>query len=256
MAAGDHAAISATLSRAGCLASDEEATELIAAAAGDPDRLAAFVERRVSGEPTAWIVGRVRFCGLEVRVDPGVYVPRWQSEPLAERAATLLPEDGVAIDVGTGSGALAVVLRAHRPGARVIGTDTDPAAVACARANGVEAHLGDLLDPVPNALLDRVDVVTGVVPYVPTNQLHLLARDVLAFEPRAALDGGPDGMRHLARVAEAAPAWLRPGGALLLELGGDQGDELGRRCRQLGFVDISIVWDEDGDVRALVARLG
>ena len=119
MAAADHAAISATLARAGCLASEEEATELIAAAAGDPARLAGFVERRVAGEPTAWIVGQVRFCGLPVRVHTGVYVPRWQTEPLAERAASLLTDDGVAVDVCTGSGAIAVVLRDRHPGARV-----------------------------------------------------------------------------------------------------------------------------------------
>jgi release factor glutamine methyltransferase len=254
MAAADHAALSATLARAGCLASDEEASELIEAAAGDPGRLAAFVERRVSGEPTAWIVGQLRFCGLTVRVHRGVYVPRWQTEPLAERAASLLPDDGMAVDVCTGSGAIAVVLRDRRPSARVLGTDTDPAAVACARDNGVEAYLGDLMDPVPEALAGRVDVVTGVVPYVPTDELRLLARDVLAFEPLAALDGGPGGTRHLLRAVRAASAWLRPGGVLLLELGGEQDDEIARHCEALGFADVEIVRDDDGDVRAIEAR--
>jgi release factor glutamine methyltransferase len=254
MAQLDHAAVSATLARAGCLASGEEATELIAAAAGDPEGLAAFVERRVAGEPTAWIVGHVRFCGRTVRVHPGVYVPRWQTEPLAERAAALLDADGVAVDVCTGSGAIAVVLRAHRPGARVIGTDADPVAVACARDNGIEAYLGDLMDPVPEELAGRVDIVTGVVPYVPTDELRLLARDVLAFEPLSALDGGPGGTRHLRRAAQGAARWLRPGGALLLELGGDQGDEIAGHCRRLGLVDVSIVRDDDGDVRAVEAR--
>jgi release factor glutamine methyltransferase len=254
MAAPDHAAVSASLARAGCLASEEEATELIAAAAGDPARLAAFVERRVAGEPTAWIVGQVRFCGLPVRVHPGVYVPRWQTGPLAERAAARLPDDGVAVDVCTGSGAVAVVLRARRPGARVLGTDTDPAAVACARDNGVEAYLGDLMDPVPEALAGRIDVVTGVVPYVPTDELRLLARDVLAYEPRSALDGGPGGTRHLVRAARAASTWLRPGGVLLLELGGEQGDEIAGYCEALGLVDVEIVRDDDGDVRAIESR--
>jgi release factor glutamine methyltransferase len=199
-------------------------------------------------------VGQVRFCGLGVRVHPGVYVPRWQTEPLAERAVALLPEEGVAVDVCTGSGAIAVVLREHRPGARVLGTDTDPAAVACARDNGVEVYLGDLMDPVPEALAGRVDVVTGVVPYVPTDELRLLARDVLAFEPLSALDGGPGGMRHLVRAAQAASNWLRPGGALLLELGGDQGDELTRRCQRLGFGAVSLSRDDDGEVRSIEAR--
>jgi release factor glutamine methyltransferase len=242
------------LADAGCVASDEEATELIAAADGNAKRLGEFVERRVSGEPTAWIVGRVRFCGLSVKMHPGVYVPRWQTEALTERAGALLPDGGVAIDVCTGSGAIGVVLRERCPSARVVATDTDPVAVACARDNGVEAYLGDLTDPVPRELAGRVDVLAGVVPYVPSEALHLLARDVLAFEPRAALDGGPRGTRHLIRAAGDAWRWLRPGGALLLELGGDQGAEVQRRCEQLGFVDISIASDDEGDVRSIEAR--
>jgi release factor glutamine methyltransferase len=250
----DHAAVSATLARAGCVASDEEATELIAAAEGNPDRLSEFVGRRVSGEPTAWIVGQVQFCGLPVKVHPGVYVPRWQTEPLAERAATRLPDGGVAIDVCTGSGAIGVVLGARRPTARVVATDADPAAVACARDNGVETYLGDLMAPVPGRFEGNVDVVTGVVPYVPTDELHLLARDVQAFEPRQALDGGPRGTRQLTRAAAQALRWLRPGGVLLLELGGDQGHELERSCEQLGFVEVSVLRDDEGDVRAFEAH--
>jgi release factor glutamine methyltransferase len=250
----DQAAVSALLAQAGCVASNEEAAELIAAAEGNADRLAEFVGRRVSGEPTAWIVGHILFCGSTVKVNPGVYVPRWQSEPLAERAAALLAEGGVAIDVCTGSGAIGVVLRARCPTARVVGTDSDPASVACARENGIETYLGDLTAPVPPLLKGRVDVLTGVVPYVPSDALGLLARDVLAFEPRHALDGGPNGTRHLIRVADEAVSWLRPGGALLLELGGDQGRELQRHCQHLGFVDVSIVSDEDGEVRSIEAH--
>jgi len=251
----DHAAVSALLARAGCVASEDEATELITAAEGDGDRLAQFVRRRVSGEPTAWIVGEVQFCGLAVKVHPGVYVPRWQTEPLAERGAALLPEGGVAIDVCTGSGAVAVVLRARRPMARVVATDSDPRAVACARDNAIETYQGDLTSPVPGALEGTVDLLTGVVPYVPTSALQLLARDVLAFEPREALDGGPGGTRHLVRAAHEALRWLRPEGALLLELGGDQGDELWRHCEQLGFVGLSVLCDDDGDARAIEAHL-
>jgi release factor glutamine methyltransferase len=249
-----HAAVAATLARAGCVASGEEAAELIAAAGGDGDLLEQFVRRRVCGEPTAWIVGHVQFCGLTVKVHPRVYVPRWQTEPLAERAAALLPDGGVAIDVCTGSGAVAVVLRARRPAARVVATDTDSGAVACATDNGVETYRGDLTAGVPVALAGKVDVLTGVVPYVPREALRLLARDVLAYEPIEALDGGPRGTWHLIRAARQAAAWLRPGGALLLELGGDQGEELERRCDQLGFVEVSVLRDDDGDARAIEAR--
>ncbi len=242
------------LARAGCIACDEEAAELIAAADGDDDQLAQFVRRRIAGEPTAWIVGQVQFCGLTVKVGPGVYVPRWQTEPLAERASALLSDNGMAIDVCTGSGAIAVVLRARHPSARVVATDTDARAVQCARDNAVETYLGDLTAPVPVSLRGKVDVVTGVVPYVPRDSLRLLARDVLMFEPREALDGGERGTEILVRAAREARGWLRPGGALLLELGGDQGDEMARCCEQLGFVGVSLRTDEDGDLRAIEAH--
>ncbi|HEX6387794.1 MAG TPA: methyltransferase, partial [Solirubrobacteraceae bacterium] len=153
-----------------------------------------------------------------MRVDPGVYVPRWHSEQLAERAAARLPADGVAIDLCTGSGAIAKLLMTRRPGARVVATDVDGRAVACARANGVEAYEGDLFAPLPAGLV--ADVVVGVVPYVPTAELGLLQRDTFTFETTLGYEGGADGTDVLRRVITEAP--LRPGGALLLELGGDQ----------------------------------
>ena len=127
----------------------------------------------------------MRFCGVRVLVEPGVFVPRPQTEALARRAVGAAAVDGIAVDLCTGSGAVAVVLRAERPGATVIATDVDPLAVACARRNGVEALPGDLDEPLPPAFRERVDVVTAVVPYVPTEALHLLPRDVLAYEPLA-----------------------------------------------------------------------
>ena len=250
----ERARVAEILARAGCVASEEEAEELLSAAAGDDGRLTEMVRRRVSGEPTAWIVGRMRFCGLEVKVHPGVYVPRWQSEQLTERAVALLPEGGVALDVCTGCGAVAAVMQARRPKARAVATDNSLPAIECALDNGVEAYFGDLTSPVPPELLGRVDVFTGVVPYVPREALRLLARDVRAFEPAEALDGGAGGTRHLLRAARQARRWLRPGGTLLLELGGDQGSVMDRRCQELGFVDISVLRDEEGDVRAVEAR--
>ena len=105
------------LSGAGFVAAAEEAGELLACAAGDAELLESLVGRRLTGEPFAWITGSVSFCGLEVRVDPGVYVPRWQSEPLARRAVERLPANGIAIDLCTGAGAMAKVLATSRPGA-------------------------------------------------------------------------------------------------------------------------------------------
>jgi release factor glutamine methyltransferase len=191
----------------------------------------------------------VTFCGVRVHVDAGVYVPRWHSEPLAERAVARLPARGVAIDLCTGTGAIAKVLATRRPGARVVATDLDERAVACAIANGVEAFRGDLFAPLP-AL--EADVVVGVVPYVPSEELHLLQRDTFAFESALGYDGGPDGTGVLRRVIAQAPRFLRDGGALLLALGAHQPEllDLSR------YDDVVILRDEEGDVRGVEATYG
>jgi release factor glutamine methyltransferase len=247
----DRAALAELLADAGFVAADEEADELLARAGGDAELIEALVARRLTGEPLAWITGSVTFCGLEIRVDPGVYVPRWQSEQLALRAVERLPPDGTAVDLCTGAGAIAKTLLARRAGARVFASDLDPRAVACARANGVETLCGDLFDPLPHALEGRVDVVVGVVPYVPTRELSLLQRDTLTFESPLSYDGGDAGTDVLKRALAESPRFLRPGGALLLELGAGQPEALGEDLERLGYSDVSVLVDEDGDVRGI-----
>jgi release factor glutamine methyltransferase len=249
-------ALAALLCGAGFIAADEEAEQLLACAAGDAGLLDSLVRRRLTGEPLAWITGSVSFCGLQIRIDPGVYVPRWHSEPLARRAVERLPANGTAIDLCTGAGAIARVLATGRPGARVVASDVDPRAVACARANGVEAYRGDLFAPLPRTLEGRVDVVVGVVPYVPTAELPLLQRDTFAFESPLSYDGGRDGTEIVRRVLAGGPRVLRRGGALLLELGGGQADELLDELARLGYADVAVLVDEDGDVRGIEATLG
>ena len=246
-------ALTARLAAAGFVAADEEAVELVARADGDDELLEALVARRLTGEPLAWITGTVAFCGLTLRIDPGVYVPRWQTEDLARHAAERLPDGGAAVDLCTGCGALAAVLQAAHPGARVVASDVDERAVACARANGVEAYAGDLFAPLPAELRGRVDVVAGVVPYVPTPELGLLQRDTFTFETPLAYDGGTDGTDILRSALTGAAAWLRPGGALLLELGGDEADVLHPALTAAGYTDIMVLRDEDGDVRGVEA---
>jgi release factor glutamine methyltransferase len=209
----------------------------------------------VRGEPLAWIVGSVMFCGRRVRVDAGVYVPRPQSEALARRAASLLPPDGVAVDLCAGSGAIAAVLHAARPEATVIASDIDPVAVACARENGVTAVVGDLDSALPSELCGLVDVLVAVPPYVPTEELALLPRDVVAYEPVRALDGGEAGTDLLSRIVDRSVRWLRPGGRLLLELGGDQAGPLRDAMAAAGFGDVRVGRDADGDVRSIEACL-
>jgi release factor glutamine methyltransferase len=245
--------VTQVLTEAGCIAAREEADELIRTAAGDPDVLADLVSRRATGEPIAWLTGVITFCGVTLSVAPGVYVPRHQTEPMAQRAATLLPAAGVAVDLCTGAGAIAAVLAAAVPTARVLATEIDAVAARCARSNGVEVFEGSLDDPLPSEFAHRVDVMTAVVPYVPTESLRLLPRDVQTFEPRLALDGGPDGTDLLADVVRRSPRWLRPGGWLLLELGGDQAEPIGHLLRASGFEGIDVMADEDGDPRAICA---
>jgi release factor glutamine methyltransferase len=252
----DRVSVTQMLSKAGCIAADEEADELIAAAAGDPDVLDNLVARRTAGEPIAWLTGSVTFCGVELFVTPGVYVPRWQSEPLARRAASVLPAGGVAVDLCTGAGAIAAALAAAVPTATVLATELDPKAVQCARQNGLNVFEGFLDGSLPPGFELQVDVLTAVVPYVPTDSLRFLPRDVQEFEPRLALDGGVDGMDFLIEVARRSVRWLRPGGWLLLELGGDQVERLSPLLHSLGFRHIQPMADEEGDLRAICAQLG
>lgn len=243
------------LARAGCVAADEEAAELLAAAGGERSRLMPLVHRRLRGEPLAWVTGRAAFGELVVAVTSGTYVPRWQSLELAARAASRLPEGGRAIDLCTGSGAIAAALQQRRPAARIIGTDIDPGAVACARGNGVDALRGNLFGPVPSEFEGCTDVVVAVVPYVPTSALEYLPHDARSYESPSHYHGGADGTDVLRRVVADAPRFLRPGGGLLLELGGDQAAPVGAQMREAGYGEIEVWADEDGDVRGIEATL-
>jgi release factor glutamine methyltransferase len=249
----DAEGLAALLAGSGFVAAEEEAAELLAHAAGDASLLDSLVGRRLTGEPLAWITGSVSFCGLKIRVDPGVYVPRFQTELLARRAVERLPASGAAIDLCTGSGAIARTLLVNRSRARVVASDIDERAVACARANGAEVYRGDLLDPLPRALEGRVDVVVGVVPYVPTKELALLQRDTFTFESALSYDGGRDGTDVLRRVLRDSPRFLRRGGALLLELGNEQADAIAGDLARLGYAGVRVLRDEEGDVRGIEA---
>jgi release factor glutamine methyltransferase len=239
------------LAAAGCVAAEREAREL-ADAAPDDATLDAWLRRREAGEPPAWITGTVRFAGCRLHVGRGVYVPRPQTEDLARRAARLLPTRGRAVDVCTGSGAIAAHLSAAVPGATVIGIDRDPVAARCARRNGVPVVLGDLAAPLR---ADPVtDVVTAVAPYVPTRELAFLPPDVRRYEPRAALDGGTDGLTLVRRVVEHAARLLRVGGWLLVEVGGEQDEQLAPWLAANGFDDVRSWSDADDDLRGVAAR--
>lgn len=222
------------------------------AAAPDGATLEAWIARRERGEPLAWIIGTTTFCGHSLHVDPGVYVPRVQSEELARRSAAILAPGGShAADLCSGAGAVAVHLMAEAPAATVIGVDLDPRAAACARRNGVRAIVGDLDGPLRSHVFD---VVTAVAPYVPTGELRLLSADVRRYEPRIALDGGEDGLDVVRRVVAAGARLLRGSGWLLLEIGGGQDRGLTPTLDANGFASADAWFDEEGDLRGIAAQ--
>jgi release factor glutamine methyltransferase len=242
--------LTARLRAAGCVAAEEEA-RLLREGTNTGVALQRAVRRRVQGEPLAWILGWTAFAGQRIVVAPGVYVPRPQSEALARRAAVALPPGGRLVDLCTGSGAIAAWVARTRPDAVVTGVDVDATAVACAAANGVRVVRADVsrvsLRPA------SVDVVTAVAPYVPHDALDLLPLDVRRYEPALALDGGVQGLEVVREVVRAAGILLRPGGVLLVEVGGDQDVLL--RDALAGFNEIETWRDEEGDLRGLVVEV-
>jgi len=194
-----------------------------------------LTQRRAHGEPVAYLVGYRSFYGLDLLVDRRVLVPRPETELLVELALGLVHEQPVVsatahaapayniADVGTGSGAIAVALAVHLPGVHVYATDISEAALEVARAN-VERHgmgekvtllHGDLLTPLPR----KVDLIISNPPYTILAEINA---DVREHEPHLALDGGPDGLAVYRCLLAEAPAWLVPGGSILMEIGATQ----------------------------------
>ncbi len=207
----------ARLRAAGCVFAEDEARLLIATArtAGE---LSALVERRAAGLPLEQVLGWAEFCGLRIAVDPGVFVPRRRTEFLVQHAVLLAHPAAIVVDLCCGAGAIGAALATAVDRAEVHAVDIDPAAVACARRNVPgHAYRGDLYQPLPARLRGQVQILAANVPYVPTGEIGFLPPEARAHEPLVALDGGPDGLDVLRRVAAGAPDWLAPGGHLLIE---------------------------------------
>jgi release factor glutamine methyltransferase len=234
---------------------------LLREAARSAAQLDQLVARRTAGEPLELVLGWAEFAGRRLKVVPGVFVPRRRTELLATAAAGLVRD--VAVDLCTGVGAIASVLATTVPASRVIASDIDPIAVACARANtadlGVEVYQGDLFEPLSRDLRGHVDVVVANVPYVPSAAVASMPVEAREHEPRAALDGGPDGLDVLRRVAAEAPLWLREGGRLLAEIAAGQAAAAVAALTAAGLAEVTTIPDGEGDPQVVVgalARLG
>jgi release factor glutamine methyltransferase len=192
-----------------------------------------LVARRARHEPLQYLLGEVEFCGLLLALGPGVFIPRPETEGLVDRALALpLAGDAVVVDLCTGSGAIACALGARRPGWTVWAVEQTHPAVECARANvrrlGLEGRVqvrqGDLFGPLREAVAaNGADLVVANPPYLATPLLATLPVEVRDWEPPTALAGGSDGLDVVRRLIADAPAWLRPGGGLLVEIGEEQG---------------------------------
>jgi len=227
-----------------------------------------LVRRRAEGEPTAYLLGRREFFGHAIAVDPRVLVPRPETELLVEAALAELaaraptPEGGPsparALDLCTGSGAIAIALSLGRPGLEVTATDVSEEALAVARDNAtrlgavVEFAHGDLWAAVHAGV--RFDLVVSNPPYVPSGELAGLSREVRR-EPCIALDGGADGLDVLRRVVAGAPARLAPGGVLLVEMHESHAERVPALCLTAGFESAAARKDLAGLPRFTVARM-
>lgn len=232
-------------------------------------RLDALLSRRLAGEPLQYVLGRWAFRTLDLLVDPRVLIPRPETEVVAghalaeldRRAAGRGSERPLVVDLGTGSGALALAIAVERPGARVWGVERSTAALAVARANlraigraaeGVHLLEGSWLAPLPEDLRGRVDVIVTNPPYVADGDP--LPPEVGEHEPREALVAGPTGLEAIAEVVAGARSWLAPGAALVAEIGATQSAAARELAVAAGFVDVAVHPDLAGRPRVLVAR--
>ena len=218
----------ARLRAAGCVWAEDEAA-LLESAAGTAAELEALVARRVGGEPLELVLGWVEFLGRRLVVAPGVFVPRRRTELLARttiaHVVTRSEVSGagpvVAVEMCCGVAPVAAMLDAtlDLAAAEVHAADVSPAALDCARQNapGAALHLGDLFHALPADLLGRVGVLAANAPYVPTDRIAAMPPEAHDHEPRAALDGGADGVDLHRRLSADAADWLAPGGVLLVE---------------------------------------
>lgn len=198
-----------------------------------------FLRRRAAHEPAQYILGEAYFYDLELEVTPAVLIPRPETELVVDRALENLPEGGSFLDLGTGSGAIALSVARHRPDVRVTASDVSAAALEVAKRNArkvgaenVEFVLSDLFSALVGR---RFDVIAANLPYVPEEDRHLLAPEVALREPALALFAPDGGMAVMKRALEALPKHVSPGAFVIFELDPRQAASVAERLENLGF---------------------
>ncbi len=220
------------------------------------EKYQALLARRLAGEPVAYILGEKEFFGRSFHVTPDVLVPRPETELLVELALDMLPPSARVLDLGTGSGCIAVTLALERPDCGILAVEQSAEALSVAKQNAV--HLGAKLgfcqgswyQALP-AGTERFDLIVSNPPYVAENDSHLAA---LAHEPARALASGPDGLADIRHIVAGAPAWLKPGARLMFEHGWDQGAASRGLLEAAGFYDVETRADLAGIGRVTLGK--
>ena len=220
-----------------------------------------MLNRRIDGEPLAYITGAWNFYGLPLTVSPDVLIPRTDTEPLAGAAIEHIrndrPDGCRVLDLCTGSGCVALAIAANAPGAQVTMLDADAAALRVAKRNArglklrVTAVMGDVLSP-PRAVLGLYDLITCNPPYIPTDEIASIDADVREYEPLKALDGGRDGMDFYRSLARHWTAALKPGGVMMLEAGAGMLEQV--RGLFSGMTVEGVIPDSGGIDRVLILQ--
>jgi len=220
---------------------------------------ATLLQRRIAGEPVAYLLGRRGFWTLDLAVSPATLIPRPETERLVELALERLPE-GVPLriaDLGTGSGAIALALASERPLAQIVATDMSGDAIAVAAGNARQHGLANVAfrqgswhAPLAD---ERFDLIATNPPYIASDDPHLAQGD-LRFEPATALASGHDGLDDIRLIIAGAPTHLQPGGWLLMEHGWDQGEAIRALLEGAGFVEVETALDLEQRDRVSLGR--
>ena len=223
------------------------------------DRVAALLQRRLTGESVARIVGEREFYGLAFTLNAATLEPRPDTELLVELALGAMPDGGRLLDLGTGSGCIPIAMLAHMDGISAVAVDLSALALQAARHNAVRHGVADRLTLVDGSWFEplarqRFDLIVSNPPYITSAVVETLAPEVKDFDPLLALDGGPDGLAPYRIIAAQAAGWLTERGQVLVEIGHDQGAAVSALFLEAGFDDVSVHQDLAGLDRVVVAH--